>query len=1535
VQKERKRGNELNEQEIVEQSQLYCQDLYHQWRMLDFRGIMHVNMDSRINIPLEDVFVVPDVLPIVPEFETLEREEAPRSPNMRRFSRHEHKPYEESKHRKRREDFLNVLVSSQRRSLVILGDPGAGKTTLLRYLLLQLVAMKQGYPSALHAIPSLSNFTPIYIPLAAYASVYCMNSRCTLETFLPLLLKDYALEQYTDLLLTLMRRKQVFFLLDGLDELANTDLRRTVVGELMRFTGTHAENYFLVTSRIVGYKDTQLERPYIAYTIADFSEEQIRTFTEKWYPAYEFWVNCAVDSSYHQKRTQKEAEYLFLTTQRNPGVQRLAVNPLLLTILALIQRQGIELPAHRVELFDLCVSTLIDTWLRAKGYLESSRLNRNDLFKLLRPLAFWMHDKLAASTVPEALLQAQIHAQLKSRNMKADEDQIEQMMQSFFDTVRGKTGILIERGEKQYGFLHQTFQEYFAARELVVHKHWEKLIRKHVHDPHWREVILLAAGTIGILQSDEDGVTELVQEVILKARSCYEHWLHRDLLIAGLCLADDIGVSRNCEDIILNEILHLYLTSPFSSLRSNCEKVFSRWYGSRIAQEAQKLVMPFLSKQVSLIGNDEQEATVLAERTLFEHRILSHYQRLIQQHKHALEQIVRLQLLVILYRLERVDAFDVRVDEAALLCDVSWQIRKLAVSLLAELGFSQSDLIEVLLTALRDPHAEVRRAAAKALRERRKVTARITDALCYAQFDPDPGVRKAATNTLGHLKAGKGYHIDTGKSAQSGPISSSYVSRDHSTAHKNRPSTDAWLTLDNPKAEKRRRAIMRLVSSHMKEEQVLTLLKNIDFVNIEDDPNLKQAVNIILKQLAPVPSQSFEILQGLAHSDPDPYVREIAIIILGQLGNTQSHLSEVLHDLLWFDPDPYVREAGTVVLGQLGNVQPQVLETLQKLACHDRDPHVREAAVAALKQSSHAQQSNLDSLLSILADLETNPNTKTTMATIEQLGRNHPDIVQQLLCMVYDDGPIKDLVRKPAEVYRQQIYIEALVRNLQLLKYLGSGQPQVIDTLFTNLTSQNEDVRCMTIATLGRLGATDPHTVDVLIDMLSDPAETVRNEAVNVLGELGKVHHHVLAAMVASLKKNALVDKRAIADALRRSGCTQPFVIDALLSLLASSTSPNEPLEVILTSHPSDDRQAAVETLAYLGAGNDRVLQALLSTLDDLDLSVRNAAVSALARLGKGNVTVCQALLKTLEDKSPSVRQSVASALGQMACKNDNLIDALLLARQDADLHVRKAAVPALIQIGSDQQHVQDALRKDFTGSSLRVRRELALAFAQLRQVDPVFMPTLLCALHADDPSVQGNVTLALGKVGGNTREKINVCHALIEAFHHASASTLRSDILLALGKISDNDIIWGFVRAVLIKALDEPDSSVKYNAALSLARQGHYLPEVVSVLLLSLLDAEAPSRQEIITLLNRTAHDRPEVTDALLHALADADQSVREAAANALALTAEDEDRVAIGKHLAQLLEGYQSITEKQLTADPTIEATLSVLQRVMRDVL
>ncbi len=228
------------------------------------------------------------------------------------------------------------------------------------------------------------------------------------------------------------------------------------------------------------------------------------------------------ESSSVQESAAKEAEQLFQAILHNPGVKKLAVNPLLLTILALIQRQGIRLPSHRIKLYELCTTTLMDHWIEAKGI--SPYFNQNQVIKLLCPLAFWMHEYRAVGGVPEQELTDQIVKQLIDRKIARDEYEAMGKAEKFLDMIRSQTGILVERGHQRYGFLHQTFEEYFAAKELVNRKDKERddFIREHLHEARWREVILLAVGIIGVIENKEERVTELVQDAILNANSLFE-----------------------------------------------------------------------------------------------------------------------------------------------------------------------------------------------------------------------------------------------------------------------------------------------------------------------------------------------------------------------------------------------------------------------------------------------------------------------------------------------------------------------------------------------------------------------------------------------------------------------------------------------------------------------------------------------------------------------------------------------------------------------------------------------------------------------------------------------------------------------------------------------------------------------------------------------------------------------------------------------------------------------------------------------------
>ena len=642
---------QLSDEDTTKQCQQYCEKLYDQSKMLDFRGIQHHrDANMPVSIPLIDVFILPDVHIGVPEYETLERDELQKE-NKQRKRRQEkdkinereqsielaHKSIRIGQTLSPREDLRTVLANHH--YLVILGDPGSGKSTLLKYLMLILAKSTSRFGNGFQdIIQGTQVISPLYFSLSIYAEIWLSHDveDRSLKTFLAKYLHSIYLGSYTQVLQKQLEQGKLLILLDGLDEIPDTTLRMQVVRQIEIFTQAYPQNIFVITSRIVGYKDAPLTGNYKAYTLADFSEEQIKTFTQKWCPSYEHWVNHVDDGQSLQNAATKEADKLFHATRQNEGVKRLAVNPLLLTILALIQRQGIDLPSHRVELYDLCIVTLLETWLRTKGQINITGFNKNDFIKILRPLAFWMHEHLSVGAIPENELLDQMVKQLLERKIVQSEYDAQEKSEQFLRIVREKTGILIERGRQRYGFLHLTFEEFFAALELEIRrKDRDEFIKKHLHDLRWRVVILLTIGIIGILRSDEDEVTEIIQNAILKANSNFENLLHRDLLFTGLCLADDVGVSIECENIIIEQIIYEYLTNPFKALDASFTKVLNTWKHTRIGEKALNIVLHHQRKWFEITSLPSMIAAPDLAINEYDKKIAFYHKKLLQRNNNT------------------------------------------------------------------------------------------------------------------------------------------------------------------------------------------------------------------------------------------------------------------------------------------------------------------------------------------------------------------------------------------------------------------------------------------------------------------------------------------------------------------------------------------------------------------------------------------------------------------------------------------------------------------------------------------------------------------------------------------------------------------------------------------------------------------------------------------------------------------------------------------------------------------------------------
>jgi predicted NACHT family NTPase len=288
-------------------------------------------------------------------------------------------------------------------AVVVLGDPGSGKSTLLKVLSLALAA---------HPDSPL----PILLPLNAYARRLMQQGEQSLSQFLGeyYASHQHKIERVGELFHQALAHHQAVILLDGLDEVQvnRTHLVRLVqdfVAEYVPQPAASSEpvavgdspppivagNRVVATSRIVGYDEAPLTgRQWRTYTLTDFTRADIERFVTQWTLA--FTRSIQGDTEPARQDAAQERGDLLQAIFHNPSVERLAANPLLLTILALIKHTGVTLPEQRVKLYELYLQTLIESWNRARSldqYPVGGNMRYEETVQVLAPLALWLRQE--------------------------------------------------------------------------------------------------------------------------------------------------------------------------------------------------------------------------------------------------------------------------------------------------------------------------------------------------------------------------------------------------------------------------------------------------------------------------------------------------------------------------------------------------------------------------------------------------------------------------------------------------------------------------------------------------------------------------------------------------------------------------------------------------------------------------------------------------------------------------------------------------------------------------------------------------------------------------------------------------------------------------------------------------------------------------------------------------------------------------------------------------------------------------------------
>src|SRR6266516_815975 len=350
---------------------------------------------------------------------------------------------------------------------ILVGDPGAGKTTLLKFLTLKSV------DNQLKDLPDL----PIHIGLNDFVN----SKQQDLLGFAALTWEErygFPKEDARAYMIDKLKKGQALLLLDALDETvtgtnseeAEASYKR-VSDDIVSLKTRYSQTPIVVTARKAGYHARGSLAGFTELEVLDFRQEDIEQFICKWFA-----------------NQQDKATDLNDRLKRNPRIQALAANPLLLSLIALVYEAQLDLPDRRAELYKRCVDILLTEWDSTRNIQRRRDFKPEYKRQLLEEIAWHFHLQ-GLRYFPDDELRQVIAEFLPTGNIPAEQSG------DILKEIANENGLLKEQAQGWHGVLHLTLQKYFVALYAVEHNELETLLT-YRDDSWWEEVLLLYAGQI-------------------------------------------------------------------------------------------------------------------------------------------------------------------------------------------------------------------------------------------------------------------------------------------------------------------------------------------------------------------------------------------------------------------------------------------------------------------------------------------------------------------------------------------------------------------------------------------------------------------------------------------------------------------------------------------------------------------------------------------------------------------------------------------------------------------------------------------------------------------------------------------------------------------------------------------------------------------------------------------------------------------------------------------------------------------------------
>lgn len=379
-----------------------------------------------------------------------------------------------------------AFLRADHKSMLLKGGPGVGKSTVTQFLTLYHAARLIDKPLSLQLVRRLKltggvsaedldahsrvRF-PLRVELRRYAQWMSDPKKASADTFLARYLAERIVQASSaDLtmedIFALASENPLLLIFDGLDEVPNPELRRTIFNELVVFQdrceGESCDIQLILSSRPQGYRGEFDGFAPIEWQVVDLDCGDFEDYAQR-------WLNERIPDVDERNDARQRID----NGMQAPAVQQMATTLLQATVMLTIARRKHAIPHARHKLYEKYVEVIFER----ERNKQTVRKHGDELLKLHELVGFKLIGKMEVAEGVRSIR----GEEFKQCVQQVIEDYgpsdlgevtIGKVVDEIVTLAKDRLCLLAGKGEDQENvdFAIQQFREYFAAAYLARHE---------------------------------------------------------------------------------------------------------------------------------------------------------------------------------------------------------------------------------------------------------------------------------------------------------------------------------------------------------------------------------------------------------------------------------------------------------------------------------------------------------------------------------------------------------------------------------------------------------------------------------------------------------------------------------------------------------------------------------------------------------------------------------------------------------------------------------------------------------------------------------------------------------------------------------------------------------------------------------------------------------------------------------------------------------------------------------------------------------